>query len=302
MTALCQQGLAKPVFGHICSMSVLTSVELPPLRKMVRPALLTFSRSKQMDSKGIDVNQTFRNVKIETEKLELYKSFFGFTEAIPLCFLYLFAQRAQAHLMLQKTYGLPIPGTIHLQNSLSQHLDFHPDEPFTIQAKGTVPYKPEGSLLPTFKVDFFQHEKLVASCESLYLVKRKSKQDKSKKREKAIPKLAASEMLEKWKLDVNTGISYAEISDDHNPIHKSKTVARMAGLKHPIAQGWYMISRAVQAIESERAAPFRHITNHFHKPHFLPGESSLHAQKNSAITAFELQQNGQLLLQGELKD
>lgn len=282
-------------------MAVLTQTELPPLRKMVKPALLTFSRSKKIDQRGIEVQETFDHVSIEKEKLEAYKTFFGFSEHIPLCFLYLFAQRAQAHLMLQKTYALPIPGTIHLQNHLHQMAETRAEEPFTIRASGTVAYKREGSLLPTFKVDFIQQNKVVASCESLYLVKRKSKSKTTNTRQKSTPKLLSDTELEQWNLDADMGILYAEVSDDHNPIHKSKAMARMAGLKHPIAQGWYMISRAVQAIESKEKTSFKHIVNHFHKPHFLPGESTLHTKKNDANTAFELQQNGQLLLSGELK-
>ena len=195
---------------------------LPPLQQMVKPALLTFSKGTRISDSGIQVNDTFQEVYIEPEKLQAYRSFFGFNEELPLPFLYLLAQRTQAALMLQKEYTLAIPGTIHLKNQLTQLKEVDAQTPFTLKGRGAVPYRETGSLYPVFEVEYWQNNVQVAFCKSEYLVKRKNKGPKTA-REEVLPLVQQASFIEPWSFDKKLGKAYADVSDDHNPIHKSKS-------------------------------------------------------------------------------
>ncbi|MCB0735896.1 MAG: hypothetical protein KDC92_00190 [Bacteroidetes bacterium] len=268
--------------------------QLPPLSKMVKPALATFTRSKQVPKQGVHAKQYFNNVYIEHEKLEAFKAYFGFEQEIPLAYLYLLAQRAQAAFMLTKSYGLPIPGTIHLNNQLKQTAVGKVHEPFDLRLTCSIAYKDVGSLHPKFLVEIYQNGQSVAECESHYLVKRKSK-NKGTKREKPIPKISLAEFEETWHLPKDIGKQYAEVSNDHNPIHTSKTAAKLLGFRAPIAQGWCVVSKAINAIERSTQKNITSINVGFNEPAYLPSTIEFLLDKKE----IELVTDGKLVLAGE---
>ena len=48
-----------------------------------------------------------------------------------------------------------------------------------------------------------------------------------------------------WTLAADTGVRYAEVSGDRNPIHTSKLGAKALGFPRPIAHGMYTAARAL---------------------------------------------------------
>lgn len=258
---------------------------------MVNKALLTIRKGTRLPETGISVAHRYEQVLISPEKLEGFNQYFGFTKMLPLPFLYLFAQRVQAALMLDPAYTLSIPGTIHLTNQLQQLAPIDPTAPFDLEGQGNVAYKPTGSLLPSFQVRFFQHNTLVAQCSSGYLVKRKNKSRESRSTRTAPEPLSNPYFHETWVLESHTGKTYAQVSDDHNPIHKSKTAARLAGFKSPLVQGWYLVSRAARSLELQLGRPAKAIQVNFIKPVLLPGSCVLcigSKTNNSTETLFQL--------------
>ena len=254
---------------------------LPSMKSMVNKGLLTFRKGTRISAEGIHVTKQFDEVSIDTEKLRSFSSFFGFKDAIPLPFLYLLAQRAQLALMLDRSYTLSIPGTVHLSNTLEAVGEIDPNLPFKLEGLGEVPYKASGSLLPKFQVRFYQKGGLVALCDSQYLVKRKKKKSQSSTK-RVLPEIITHpDREESWSLEKGLGRKYADISDDHNPIHKSKTAARLAGFKSPIIQGWYLISRAAQVVQAYNNKTLKQIEVSFVKPVFLPGTYSFLTDSNN---------------------
>lgn len=223
--------------------------ELPQLQKLVAPALATIALRTRIGEQGIRIEKDFEGTRINREKLEAYRSYFSFSDALPMSYLYLIAQRAQGVLMLHKDYTIPIPGTIHLSNYLEQLEAIDIEAPLDIKATLSVPYESEGSLKPSISIVFYQHGIPVALCDSGYLVKRK-KRSKSGLKPKRVPDLYDSGQgeVKEWKLDKDVGKAYADISDDHNPIHKSVWAAKLVGFKRPIAHGWFTVSTAISDI------------------------------------------------------
>lgn len=265
--------------------------QLPSMKSMVNKALLTFRKGAHVSPEGIHVTKQFEHVLIDKTKLQSFSAFFGFNSVLPLPFLYLLAQRTQAALMLDKQYTLSIPGTIHLNNRLQTVEEVDPDQPFHIEGLGEVAFKEAGSLLPKFQVRFYQKGSLVALCDSEYLVKRKRKSASTSAKRTTPELLSHTDHRELWTLEKGLGKKYASVSDDHNPIHKSKTAARLAGFKSPIIQGWYLVSRAAQALQGRRDGILTQVQVNFIKPVFLPGTCEFlidSKNESNGHTAFQL--------------
>lgn len=248
----------------------ITFNELKSLRDMVRPALLTFTRGKRVNPEGVEIHGSFPDVFIEPKKLDAYRNYFGFRNQLPITFLYLLAQRAQAALMLNKTYTLSIPGTIHLNTKLELLDEIDPLKRLAIETSIKVQYKEHGSLAPVFEISYLQGDNIVAKGSGNYLVKRKSK-GKSKIREQTVALSNSSFELD-WQLSKKDAFDYASLSDDHNPIHKSKLAAQLLGFKSQIIHGWYVASRSAQHIEQQKRRNINRLTIEFLGVHTLPGD------------------------------
>ena len=268
--------------------------ELPPFKKMTRKALYTLRKRVKIGDTDIVLNHTFTNVLLDQERLANYTEFFEYTD-FPLTYLYILAQRAQLALMLQKEFTIPIPGMIHLTNNLELVSPVSPSDSFNIVVNGLVPTKEFGSLHPSFKVEFFQNDKLVVFCESGYLVKRKNPNREKKKprteSKQMEPDLSTSVLTDEWGLPSNMGKQYAKVSGDNNPIHKSKLFARFAGFKHPIIHGWYSVSRAVKAVD-QLVPSIKKVSVQFMYPIYLPGKATLDVLNNNGEFTYVVHSSG----------
>ncbi|MCE7736769.1 MAG: hypothetical protein GPJ54_17940 [Candidatus Heimdallarchaeota archaeon] len=244
---------------------------LPILQKMRFSAFKTFRRGVKIDDNGIDLTHTFPAVLIDTKLLEQYRAFFDFTEDLPFSYLYILAQRAQVALMLDKRFTISIPGMIHINNKLTQHEVVNPELPIEIKISITVESKLEGSLYPNSEVLYYQDGNKVATCNSGYLVKRKSKSKSktSKKPKDVIQKLSSVTHSVPWELTKSLGKKYSNVSGDKNPIHSSKLFAKFLGFKRPIIHGWCSVSQVIKDA-SQFNNNVREVKVNFNKPIFLP--------------------------------
>lgn len=234
-------------------------------------AFRTFRRGVKIGDEDLYMDHTFPEVQIENELLDIYRSFFDFSEELPFSYLYILAQRAQLALMLDKQFTISLPGMIHLTNNLSQFEDVNPSIPLKIDVSISVESKIEGSLYPKAEVTFYQDGIKVADCQSGYLSKRKSssKNKKSKTRKYEFPKLPSVEHSSTWNLSKSLGKQYSKVSGDNNPIHSSKLFAKFVGFKQPIIHGWCSVSQVIR--EANQFIPnVNSVEVNFNKPIFLP--------------------------------
>lgn len=232
-------------------------------------AFRTFRRGAKINEDGIDLSHTFPDVLIDDKLLDQYRAFFNFSENLPFSYLYILAQRAQVALMVDKRYTISVPGMIHINNKLTQHEVVNPELPIQIDVSITVEHKLEGSLFPNTKVLFHQDGNKVATCNSGYLVKRKSKSKTSKKYNQVIPILSSSTHSARWDLSKSLGKKYSNVSGDKNPIHSSKLFAKFMGFKRPIIHGWCSVSQVISEVNQINES-VNEIEVNFNKPIFLP--------------------------------
>lgn len=277
-------------------------MSLPSMSAMMLPTFFSLRRGKQIGKEGIHIEKSFEDIRINTAKMDAFLSYFGFQSKSPLVYLYVLAQRAQIKVMLDHEFTLPIPGMIHVENLLTQSLEYNRDKPFHIRATMKVPYKEEGSLIPISEIHFMQEEKKVAYCKSTYLAKRKSAK-KSPKKEKIIPEIASLLHQDSLKLDVSLARKYAAISGDKNPIHTSSLLAKVFGLKDAIMHGWYSVCLAEKQFEKFSSERIKEIAVNFISPISLPSSSTFKFGKDKADSiSFQVKsdQEEKVLLCGNL--
>ncbi len=276
--------------------------QLPPLSSIFLPAMFTLRKNKNIAETGIQFAETFKEVYIEKQHLETFKSYFGFRSVVPLTYLYTIVQRAQAALMLDKRFTLPIPGMVHIENLLTKARDIDPDADFDIVSSTSIPYKASGSFKGDFIVELSQNGRLVARCESVYLIKRKSKKAGGKKRK--IEPLPQVDHQTEWEVSPRIGKEYAQISGDKNPIHVSRVFAKLMGFKKPIMHGWYSICKIEQFMEAQFGVAISEISVNFSSPVFLPSQTTFDLSKSSSQEfAYQLvnSSDNKILLNGVMK-
>ena len=257
----------------------MSKTTLPSLSKMIFPAYLTFRKGVKIADEGIKIEEEFSAVSIDPDNLKEYKQYFNFDSTLPITYIYIVAQRALLHLMLNKKFTIAVPGMVHLSNEIKLMDQFNPDQEFEIKASINVPVK-DGSLFPSAVISFYQNGVEVANNVSHYIVKRKSTQKRSK-REENVSNFGVAHYKEEWSIDRSAGKLYAKLSNDKNPIHTSVLFAKMAGFKRPIAHGWYSVNRAVSSAEKQSGREFKELQVAFSKPIFLPSKVQFELNENN---------------------
>ncbi|MGY6562450.1 MAG: MaoC/PaaZ C-terminal domain-containing protein [Luteibaculaceae bacterium] len=257
---------------------------LPELKNLFLPSIRTVLRGVRIKESGIQLSEIFNDVTVDSKTEQAYNTLFHFKETSS-CFWYLMAQRAQAKIMLNPKFSIRIPGLVHISNSLQELAPINPDKPFEIEVSVLVEYKESGSLLPMFTVLFKQDGETKLRCESLYLVKRRSKKKKSKLAEPETEKRPRF-LEEPFVVSKNTGKIYGKASGDRNPIHTSKTFAKVLGFQGAILQGWYGVSFAVSSCEAKLNRKIKDITVEFKTAVVLPCKLKLLLFKETENTFY----------------
>lgn len=225
-----------------------TPIQLPDLHKNLFNGLFTILKGVKIGDDDIDIKKTFLPVTIDLNNLTSYKKLFGFTDDLPITYLYLLAQRAQVALMLDKKFTISIPGLIHVENNLEKFTLIDASKPIELKASVVVKSEPEGYLKPCFEVFYYQNDVLIARCESQYIAKRKSK-NKSK-RHKKTKSVEFTSIINEFEISQKQASKYSIISGDRNPIHISSFIAKILGFKSTIIHGWYSVSKIVSLVNS----------------------------------------------------
>jgi acyl dehydratase len=239
---------------------------------LVRAALTVGRNAKPL---GESFTLQYECEAINNEHVQRYKDFVGFTNGlgIPLSYFYLFAQRAQLSLMMDRRFTYPVPGLVHMANSMQIIGPIDVELPTDLRITATQdPIDQTGRLCILFDVVIEQNGTPRISCTSRYLGKKGSKKYSTKPAQQPQTNL---EKIADWSLPGDTGRRYAALSGDYNPIHLWHWSARLFGLKEPIAHGMYSIAKAQSFIEKSLGDQVTSLEATFIKPASLPGQIRL---------------------------
>jgi len=209
---------------------------------------------------------------VERDHVAAYAQVCGFAlkDTAPLPYLHMLAFPLHMAIMTEGSFPFPAIGTVHLENSITQHRRVGLGELVSLTARAENLRSHAKGRLFDINVSVRADDEVIWESTSSYL--RIGKGD----RENGDPGTTFNEVPAggiPWKLPEDLGRRYGAISGDRNPIHLYPLTAKAFGFPRHIAHGMWSKARCVAAIENRLPDAVR-VEVGFKKPIFLPGTVS----------------------------
>ena len=215
-----------------------------------------------------DLALTRHDVRIDPDHVAAYAQVCGFPtkDVVPLTYPHMLAFGLHMAIMTDRPFPFPAIGTVHLENSITQHRPLSATEKVQVTVRtGAVRPHAKGRVF-----DLVSHVhaggELVWEETSTFL--RVGKGDSTAPGGATIPEAAPTGTV--WRLPGDLGRRYAAVSGDHNPIHLYPLTAKALGFPRQIAHGMWSKARCLAAMENRLPDAVR-IDVAFKKPILLPG-------------------------------
>ncbi len=215
-----------------------------------------------------DLALTRHDVSIDAEHVASYARVCGFPtkDVLPVTYPHMLAFGLHMAIMTDVSFPFPSIGTVHLENSITQH------RPITAAEKVQVTARPQ-HLRPHAKGQVFDLVTAVHSAGELVWEEtstflRLGRGDASAPAGEALPEAPPTGIV--WLLPGDLGRQYAAVSGDHNPIHLYALTAKALGFPRQIAHGMWSKARCLAMLENRLPDAVR-IDVAFKKPILLPG-------------------------------
>ncbi len=217
-----------------------------------------------------DLTLTRHDVPVDRAHVAAYSEVCGFPlkETLPVTYPHLLAFGLHMRIMTDGSFPFPAIGTVHLENTITQH------RPVVASERLQVTARPD-HLRPHAKGRVFDllttvHSggELVWEETSTFL--RIGKGDREAGRSDLDGLEQPDSTGTSWKLPGDLGRRYASVSGDHNPIHLYALTAKAFGFPRQIAHGMWSKARCLAALDGRLPDA---VTTEvaFKKPVLLPG-------------------------------
>ena len=234
-----------------------------------------------------DLSLERHDVPIDVDHAAAYAALCGFPrkDTLPLPYPHLLAFGLHLRIMADGSFPFPAIGTVHLENSITQH------RPIAVTEKLQVTVRPD-KLRPHAKGQVFDMVTRVHSRGELVW-----EETSTFLRRGPGTEVSTGSTIEAcapptgtvWKLPGDLGRRYAGISGDHNPIHLYGLTAKAFGFPRQIAHGMWAKAAALASIERAGKLPDTFTVRvDFRKPLLLPSRVQFGYQQTGKTTDFAL--------------
>jgi acyl dehydratase len=246
-------------------------MQLPLMLRAALPSVpvvnqLPGIRKTKGDLTGLERGRA--GVTIEREHVDRYAEVCGFPvkDTVPLPYPHLLAFELQMGIMTDPGFPAPAIGTVHLENSITQHRPLGVGETVDVAASvGPARAHPKGTVFDFLTVVTAGGETVWEETSS-YL--RRGHGDDSASSGRSFPHAEPHGIV--WRLPADLGRTYAAVSGDRNPIHLYALTAKALGFPRQIAHGMWTMARCVAALEN-RIPDAATVDVAFKRPVLLPG-------------------------------
>lgn len=245
-----------------------------------------------------DLTLTRHDLPVDAGHVAAYGDLCGFPrkDTLPLPYPHLLAFGLHLRIMTDDAFPYPAIGTVHLENSITQHRPIALGERLHVTAHpANLRPHPKGR---TFDLVTAVHsgEELVWEETSTFLRRGSTSAtagspdsavrspDSAVRSPDSTSELPAGAI---WSLPADLGRRYARVSGDHNPIHLYPLTAKALGFPRQIAHGMWSMARCVGALENRLPGAVR-VEVAFKKPVVLPGQVAFGARRLADGYAFGL--------------
>ncbi|MBI2244471.1 MAG: hypothetical protein HYU55_11205 [Nocardioides sp.] len=229
------------------------------------------------------------DVPLDPGHVARYADLCGFPrkDVLPLPYPHLLAFGLHMEIMTAGDFPFPAIGTVHLENSITQHRPIALGEELqvTAYADNLRPH-PKGQV---FDMVTRVHSRAEPVWEETSTFLRRGKPVvepvETPAAEARFPDAPPTGTT--WRLPGDLGRRYASVSGDHNPIHLYPLTAKALGFSRQIAHGMWSMARCVGALENRLPGEVT-VAVAFKKPILLPGTVAFGSRRTDDGYAFSL--------------
>ena len=232
-----------------------------------------------------DDSRVRHEVETDPSHVASYADLCGFPhkDTLPLPYPHLLAFGLHMEIMTAGSFPFPAIGTVHLENSITQHRPIGLDERLQVTARPDhLRAHPKGQVFDMLTTIHSRGE-LVWEETSTFLRRGRGSEDAPGG--STFPEAPAHGIT--WRLPGDLGRRYAAVSGDRNPIHLYPLMAKAFGFPRQIAHGMWSMARCVGAIEN-RLPDEVTVAVAFKKPILLPGTVAFGVRPVDDALAFSL--------------
>ena len=238
------------------------------------------------------------DVALDTAHVARYADLCGFPrkDVLPLPYPHLLAFGLHMEIMTAGDFPFPAIGTVHLENSITQHRPIALTEELQVAAyaENLRPH-PKGQV---FDMVTRVHSRAEPVWEETSTFLRRGASVVEPSSSVVEPSSPVVEPVETpfpeasatgttWRLPGDLGRRYASVSGDHNPIHLYGLTAKAFGFPRQIAHGMWSMARCVGALEN-RLPDAVTVAVAFKRPILLPGTVAFGSRRVDDGYAFSL--------------
>jgi hypothetical protein len=261
-------------------MAIRTLHESPSLAPLFAKAALT-QRGRHGDLPDTALRRD--GVVVDRDHLLAYQRVCGFggSDVLPHTYPHVLGFPLQVALMADRSFPLPLPGLVHLENQIAVHRRLTADDrlELTVHAEHLRPH-PKGQLVDLVTGVEVEGER-VWEGRSTYL--RRGRAHPEAERGAQAPPLPERPAAGVIRVPEGQGRAYAAVSGDVNPIHLHALTARAMGFPRAIAHGMWTAARTLAALGAGTAEPSQsHVW--FAKPVLLPSTVELVVDDSGPVT------------------
>ena len=227
-----------------------------------------------------DGERSREGVSVDRGHLADYARVCGFPveDALPPMYPHVLAFPLQVELMAGRDFPLPLPGLVHIGNTINVHRQIDAAEPLDVRvhAERFVAHPKGAQVDLVTRVD--ADGEPVWHGRSTYLARgARAPEGETSPPPPKPPDASDGPAVATWRVGADTGRRYAGVSGDVNPIHLHPLTARAFGFPRAIAHGMWTAARALSALQGRLPAAITYDVT-FGKPLLLPGTVELHAR------------------------
>jgi len=245
-----------------------------------------------------DIQAHWPKAKVSGKGLSQYLSTLNIKSSpyLPILYPHVLANGMHMHMLANKAFPIRALGVLHLKNSIIQHKPIATSAELDIHTyMGDVRLIEKGMEFDLITDVSVEGEKVWEENSTYFAAGRfGGREHPSSKTSFNLSSLQTVETIKPWFVPKDRGRVYARLTGDHNPIHISKTAAKLFGLKRDIAHGTGVLAQAIeeaQLIEQDIHRPWK-VDVVFKGPVYLGAKVQLKTALNSQSGRFDLYSDG----------
>lgn len=216
---------------------------------------------------------------VDREHLARYARVCGFSvsDALPPTYPHVLAFGLAMRLMTRPDFPFPLPGLVHIENSIEHRRAVTADEALDLAVRAER-YREHDrghaiDVITTASAD----GTVVWFERSSYLRRSGRTPGRGGDSERPEPPPATAV----WRVGRSAGSAYARVSGDRNPIHTSLIGARLFGFPRPIAHGMWTLARCLAALTGRLPDQYT-VEASFKSPVLLPATVAFSATRQAS--------------------